>query len=71
MGAEIFLFTTTSRPALGPTQALIQWVPMALSLGVKRPGREVDHSPPANAEVKDAWLYTSTYPTRLHDVLPS
>jgi hypothetical protein len=25
--------------------APIQWVPGALSLGVKRPGREADHSP--------------------------
>jgi hypothetical protein len=30
----------------------IQWVPGALSLGVKRPGREADHSPPPSAEVK-------------------
>jgi len=36
----IFLFTTASRPALGLTQAPIQWVPGALSLGVKRSGRE-------------------------------
>jgi hypothetical protein len=35
----IFLFTTASRTALGPTQPPIQWVPGALSLGVKRPGR--------------------------------
>jgi hypothetical protein len=29
---------TSSRPALGPTQPPIQWVPGALSLGVKRRG---------------------------------
>jgi hypothetical protein len=34
----------------------------ALSLGVKRPGREVDHSPPSDAEFKNAWSYTSTPP---------
>jgi hypothetical protein len=28
--------------------------------GVKRPGREADHSPPYSAEVKNAWSYTST-----------
>jgi hypothetical protein len=56
----IFLFTTVSRKAVGPTQSLIQWVPGALSLGVKRPGREADHSPPSGAEVKNAWSYTST-----------
>jgi hypothetical protein len=31
----------------------IQWVPGALSLGVKRPMREADHSPPSSAEVKE------------------
>jgi hypothetical protein len=27
--------------------------------GVKQPGCEADHSPPSNAEVKNAWSYTS------------
>jgi hypothetical protein len=40
----IFLFTTTSILALGPIQPPIQWVPGALSLGIKRPGREADHT---------------------------
>jgi len=31
----------------------IQWMPGALSLGVERPGREADHSPPSSAEVKE------------------
>jgi hypothetical protein len=52
-GLGNFLFTTASRMALGPTQPPIQWVPEALSLGVKRPGREADHSPPSSAEVKE------------------
>jgi len=30
------------------------------SLGAKRPGRKADHSPPCSAEVKNAWVYTST-----------
>jgi hypothetical protein len=51
--ANIFLFTTASRTALGPTQPPIQWVPGALSLGVKRLGREADHSPPSSFEVKE------------------
>jgi hypothetical protein len=38
------------------------WVPGALSPGVKRPGREADHSPPASAEVKNTWTYTSALP---------
>jgi hypothetical protein len=41
---RIFLFTISSRSALGPTPLPIQWVPGALSLGVERPGREDDHS---------------------------
>jgi hypothetical protein len=34
--------------------------------GVKRPGREADHSSPSSAKVKNAWSYTSTPPGRLH-----
>jgi hypothetical protein len=52
-GLGIYLFTTASRTALGPTQSPIKWVPGALSLGVKRPGREADHSLPSSAEVKE------------------
>jgi hypothetical protein len=36
-GHGILIFTTTSRPAVRPTQPPIQWVQEALSLGVKRP----------------------------------
>jgi hypothetical protein len=46
-----FLFSMSSRSALVPTQPPVQWVPGALSLGVKQQGHEADHSPPANAEV--------------------
>jgi hypothetical protein len=52
-GLGIFLFSTASRPALGSTQPPIQWVPGALSLGVKRLGREADRSPPSSADVKE------------------
>jgi hypothetical protein len=66
------VITSTSRPALGPTQLPIQWVPGALSLGIKRPGREADQSaPPSSAEVKNAWSYNSTPTIRLHGVLLS
>jgi hypothetical protein len=34
--------------------------------GVKRPGREVDHSLLPSAEAKDVWRNTSTLLTRLH-----
>jgi hypothetical protein len=60
LGLEIFLFTTASRLALGPTQPPIQWVPGAVSLGVKWPGREADHSPPSSADVKE-WLELYLY----------
>jgi hypothetical protein len=43
----------------------------ALSLGVKRPGREAEHSPPSSAEVKNAWNYTSTPSICLHGVVLS
>jgi hypothetical protein len=62
----IFLFTTVSRMALGPTQPPVHWVPGALSLGVKRPGREADHSPPSIAEVKDCvelYLHSPNMPS--------
>jgi hypothetical protein len=49
---EIFLFSTASRMALGPTEPPIQWVPGALSPRVKRPGREADNSLPSSADVK-------------------
>jgi hypothetical protein len=67
-GLGIYLFTTASRTALGPTQPPIQWVPGAFSLDIKRPGREADHSPPSSAKVKKVWSYTSTLPISLHDV---
>jgi hypothetical protein len=54
----------------GATQPPIQWVPEDLSLGVKRPGREADHSPPSSAEVKNAWSYISTSPIRTETTLP-
>jgi hypothetical protein len=54
-GLWIFPFTTASRTAPEPTQPPIQCVPGALSLGVKRPRREADHSTPSSAEVK-GWV---------------
>jgi hypothetical protein len=52
----------SSTPDLGPTQPPIQWVTVAPSPELKRPGREADHSPPTTGEVKKTWLYTSTPP---------
>jgi hypothetical protein len=52
-GLGIFLFDTTSRAAVRPTQPPIQCVPGTLSLVVERPERETDHSPPSSADVKE------------------
>jgi hypothetical protein len=41
-GLGIFLFTTATSTALGPTQPPIQWVPGALYLVEKRPRSEAD-----------------------------
>jgi hypothetical protein len=44
--------STWSRMTLGSTQPHIQWVPRAISPGVKRPGREV-RSLKSSTEVKN------------------
>jgi hypothetical protein len=52
------------------------WSPTSLLLNgyrgsfytVKRPGREVDYSPPSSTVVKNEWCYTSTSPTCFHVV---
>jgi hypothetical protein len=50
-GARDFFFSKASIPALGPIQRPIQWVAGgALSQGLRWPGCEVDHTPPANAK---------------------
>jgi hypothetical protein len=61
---------TTTRTALGLTQPPIQWVPGALSLGIKLPGSEADHSHLVPRS-KNEWSYTSTPPIRLHGVVHS
>jgi hypothetical protein len=62
-GGKNFHFSTSSRPALGPTQPPIQWIGNgALSPRVKRQGCEADHSPATSVEVKKMWIYTSTPP---------
>jgi len=45
-------FPHLSRPALGPTQPRVQWVP-GLSRGKVWPGRAADHSPPSSAAVME------------------
>jgi hypothetical protein len=52
-GIEIFLYSTSSRPALGCGKPPIQFVPVAISPGVKRPRPEADHSRLCSAELKN------------------
>jgi hypothetical protein len=68
---EIFLFDTVFRPALGPTQLPMQRVQGALSLGVKRPGREADHSLTSSAEVKECVELCLRFPIRLQGAVLS
>jgi hypothetical protein len=50
---EVCIFFTASRLVLGPTQSAIQWVAGALSPGIKRSGREADHSLPSSTDFKN------------------
>jgi hypothetical protein len=47
---------------LGPPNLLPNGYRGLFPRGVKRPGREADHSPPASAEVKKMWINTFTAP---------
>jgi hypothetical protein len=51
---DIFLFSKTSRTTLKPTQ------PPIIGYWGVLPGRQVNHSPPSEAEVKNGWSCTST-----------
>jgi hypothetical protein len=52
-GQEIFLFSTTFKPAPASSQAPLQRISEDVSPWVKRQGRETDQSPPSGAEVKN------------------
>jgi len=59
MGRTVFLFSSASRPALGPTQPPTQWVPVAHS---QRPGMKLTTHLLLMPKSKNAWSYTYTHP---------
>jgi hypothetical protein len=67
--SSIFLFATASRLALKPAYSPSQWKQEALTLGLKWPDREAQHSPPSSAELKNEESYTSVPPIRLNGVV--
>jgi hypothetical protein len=70
-GAGNFSLHHRDQNGSGATLLPIQWVPLFLFLGVKRQGREADHSSPCSAEVKECvGLYLHS-PVRLHGVVLS
>ena len=52
-------FPLPSRPALGPTQPSVLWVP-GLFVGEKQPGRGVDHPPHPAPMLNKEYSNTST-----------
>jgi hypothetical protein len=63
-----FLFSITSRPALWSAQPPIRWVPRVVCPGVKRQGRETDHSSQRSAEVKNGGVVLPL-PVHFHGVV--
>jgi hypothetical protein len=55
---DIFLVSTESAPAAGPSQPPTQWVARTSVSRIKRPGREADHYLISSADVTMMKLYT-------------
>jgi hypothetical protein len=62
IGSRIFFSPQGLDRLWGPPSLLTVEYRGPLSPGVKRPGREADHSRPTSAEVKKTFIYTSTPP---------
>jgi hypothetical protein len=52
-GRDNAFFSTAWRPTL----RRIQWLPKAMSPGIKWLGREAEHLPQSSAKAKNAWMY--------------
>jgi hypothetical protein len=68
-GQRIFPLASVSRPALGPTQPPVKWVPGVLSPGLKR-GRGVTLTTHPHLVLRSSMSrrYISSSPKRLHGV---
>jgi hypothetical protein len=63
---KCFLFSTSSRQALGLVQPPIRWKTETVSKELKWPGREADNSLATSADMKKTWVYNSI---RLYNVI--
>jgi hypothetical protein len=63
-----FSFVQEVQTDSGAHPVSVQWVEVALSLRVKRPGSDADHSSPPSAEIKNEHSYISSSSTCLHVV---
>lgn len=66
---EIYVFSETSRRALGHTQPRVQWVPVVHSPGRKRMDHESDHSLQSTAAVTMNGTVAGFLPVCRFDVL--
>lgn len=58
------LFCKGCRMNLGPTQPHTHWIPVAISPGIKRSGREADLSNPFSVVVKNPLQFMSSQKAR-------